>query len=102
MKTRRKLAAVAAAAALLLAACGDDGGGGGGEALDELGEGEGELNIIAWGGYAEDGSTDPAADWVTPFEEATRLPDQRQGRQHERRDGSADEHRRVRRRVRIG
>jgi putative spermidine/putrescine transport system substrate-binding protein len=37
----------------------------------ELGEGEGELNIIAWAGYAEDGSTDPAVDWVTPFEEAT-------------------------------
>ncbi len=37
----------------------------------ELGEGEGELNIIAWAGYVEDGSTDPAYDWVTPFEEET-------------------------------
>ena len=48
---------------------------GGGErpegALTELGEGEGEVNLIAWAGYVEDGSTDPAVDWVTPFEEAT-------------------------------
>ena len=29
------------------------------------------LNIVAWAGYAEDGSTDPAVDWVTPFEKAT-------------------------------
>ena len=29
------------------------------------------MNIIAWAGYVEDGSTDPAVDWVTPFEEAT-------------------------------
>ena len=33
--------------------------------------GEGELNIIAWAGYAEDGSTDPKVDWVTPFEKQT-------------------------------
>ena len=37
----------------------------------ELGEGEGELNIIAWAGYAENGSTDPTVDWVTPFENDT-------------------------------
>jgi putative spermidine/putrescine transport system substrate-binding protein len=37
----------------------------------ELGAGEGEVNLIAWAGYVEDGSTDPAVDWVTPFEEAT-------------------------------
>ena len=39
--------------------------------LDKLGEGEGEVNILAWPGYAEDGSTDPAVDWVTPFEKET-------------------------------
>ena len=37
----------------------------------EIGEGEGALNIIAWAGYAEDGSTDPAYDWVAPFEDQT-------------------------------
>ena len=36
-----------------------------------LGKGEGELNIIAWAGYAEDGSNDPKVDWVTPFEQQT-------------------------------
>ncbi len=37
----------------------------------ELGEGEGQVNLIAWAGYVEDGSTDPAVDWVTGFEEET-------------------------------
>ena len=36
-----------------------------------VGEGEGELNLIAWAGYVEDGSTDPKVDWVTDFEEET-------------------------------
>ncbi len=35
------------------------------------GEGEGELNIIGWVGYAEDGATLPEYDWVNGFEEAT-------------------------------
>jgi putative spermidine/putrescine transport system substrate-binding protein len=39
--------------------------------MTELGEGEGEVNLIAWAGYVEDGSTDPNYDWVTPFEDAT-------------------------------
>ena len=33
--------------------------------------GEGEVNILAWAGYAENGSTDPKVDWVTPFEKET-------------------------------
>ena len=36
-----------------------------------IGEGEGELSIIAWAGYIERGETDPAFDWVTPFEART-------------------------------
>ena len=39
--------------------------------LSAVGDGEGALNLIAWAGYAEDGSNDPAADWVTPFEKRT-------------------------------
>ena len=54
---------------LVLAACG--GTGTSGEMLDEIGEGEGELNLIIWAGYAEDGSAFPEFDWVTPFEEET-------------------------------
>ena len=38
---------------------------------DVLAGAEGEVNIVAWAGYIEDGSTDPAYDWVTPFTEAT-------------------------------
>jgi putative spermidine/putrescine transport system substrate-binding protein len=39
--------------------------------LESIGEGEGEVNLIAWAGYVEDGSTDPEVDWVSEFEEAT-------------------------------
>jgi putative spermidine/putrescine transport system substrate-binding protein len=63
-----RLSAVLAAIPLLLAACG---GQEGGEMLQELGEPEGELDLIIWAGYAEDGSTFPEFDWVTPFEEET-------------------------------
>ncbi len=38
---------------------------------DIVANAEGSLNIVAWAGYAEDGSTDPAYDWVTPFETLT-------------------------------
>jgi putative spermidine/putrescine transport system substrate-binding protein len=55
------------------AGCGgdDDDDGGGGEALSEVGKGEGELDLVAWVGYVEDGSTDPKIDWVTDFEKET-------------------------------
>ena len=36
-----------------------------------VGDGEGQLNLIAWPGYAENGSNDPKVDWVTPFEQKT-------------------------------
>jgi putative spermidine/putrescine transport system substrate-binding protein len=39
--------------------------------MTELGDGEGQVNIIAWAGYVENGSTDPAVDWVTGFEAET-------------------------------
>lgn len=41
------------------------------EPLGAVGEGEGRLDLIAWAGYAEDGSHDAEADWVTPFERET-------------------------------
>jgi putative spermidine/putrescine transport system substrate-binding protein len=87
MSKRGALAALAAAALFAAAGCGgnDEGsttGGGGGKSSagfkvpkvamqQTLGAGEGQLNIIAWAGYAEDGSTDPKVDWVTPFEKQT-------------------------------
>ncbi len=36
-----------------------------------LGAGEGVLDIVAWPGYIENGSSDKAYDWVTDFEKAT-------------------------------
>lgn len=39
--------------------------------MTEVGEGEGEVSIVAWAGYIERGDTDPAFDWVTDYEEAT-------------------------------
>ena len=38
---------------------------------DLLAGAEGEVNLVAWAGYIEDGSTDPAYNWVSPFEEMT-------------------------------
>jgi putative spermidine/putrescine transport system substrate-binding protein len=63
---------LAIASVALLTACGTSGGGAGPtEAASELGDTEGQLSVLAWPGYAEDGSNDPAVDWVTPFEEET-------------------------------
>jgi putative spermidine/putrescine transport system substrate-binding protein len=39
--------------------------------LKALGSGEGALNLIAWAGYAENGSNDKNVNWVTPFEKTT-------------------------------
>jgi len=36
-----------------------------------VGGGEGQLDLVAWAGYVENGSTDPEVDWVTPFTEKT-------------------------------
>ena len=83
---RRGLAAFASAGLLALAtACGTSSGGGDEAStpgtqgfnppdvpmMQELGDMEGEVNILAWPGYAEDGSTDKSVDWVTPFEQQT-------------------------------
>ncbi len=64
--------------ALVAAACGEDAAepSGGGEppvVYDAIGEGEGQLKLIAWHGYTEDGTTEgyEEYDWVTPFEDET-------------------------------
>jgi putative spermidine/putrescine transport system substrate-binding protein len=61
-------------ASLMLSACGgaapqatESAGG----AMQSIGEGEGEVSIVAWAGYIERGETDPAYDWVTQFEADT-------------------------------
>jgi putative spermidine/putrescine transport system substrate-binding protein len=76
--TRRTGAFIALTAALgLVAACSSSKSSGGGgnvpnvPAQSSVGAGEGALNIIAWAGYAEDGTNDPKVDWVHPFEQQT-------------------------------
>ncbi len=88
MRYRRTALAGVATLALVLAGCGGDddddvaqatpgagattGTGTGTEGMaTSLGEGEGKLNLVAWAGYVEDGSTDPKVDWVSDFEKKT-------------------------------
>jgi putative spermidine/putrescine transport system substrate-binding protein len=70
MKHRRFLGLLASSA-LLIAACSGGGASPTPELPTEVGEGEGELNLIIWPGYAERGEVDPNFDWVTPFETET-------------------------------
>ena len=86
MRKLRGVLALAFALSLVAAACGgDDGGGSGGsgdtggeptgpaKVYDAIGEGEGSLELIAWSGYVEDGTSVDGEDfdWVTPFEDDT-------------------------------
>lgn len=65
------------ATGLLIAAltgCGTASAGGSAGAagpIQELGEAEGSVSILAWPGYVEDGSNDPSIDWVSSFEQET-------------------------------
>lgn len=62
-----------ATVALVLAACGGTGTAASPSASlpTSVGAGEGHLTVLAWAGYAEDGSTQADVDWVQPFEKAT-------------------------------
>src|SRR5205823_5847231 len=83
MRSLRSSGAVTAVGLLALAGCGGTtpttnaaSGGGGAQPpkiakLASLGPGEGQVNLVAWAGYVENGSNDPKVNWVTPFEKAT-------------------------------
>ena len=77
MHKKRLYSVIAAtsAAALILSGCGSSGSSTSGvpkvDMMKELGKGEGQVNIVAWAGYVENGSTDPKVDWVTDFEKST-------------------------------
>ena len=77
MQKKRLLTSLvlASAAALVLSSCGSDTTASNEppklEALKSLGAGEGAVNVVAWAGYVENGSTDPNVDWVTDFEKET-------------------------------
>jgi putative spermidine/putrescine transport system substrate-binding protein len=78
-RTRAQAAGLALIVAIGAAACGSSGsnksgqpsGTTGPKPLAAIGAAEGAVNILAWAGYAEDGSTAKETDWVTPFEKDT-------------------------------
>ena len=76
---RHRALVAALAGVLAVAGCG---GGDGTEAgpggsvpkvdkLAALGAGEGQVNIVAWAGYVEDGTNDKSVDWVHDFQTET-------------------------------
>ncbi len=78
MRTAMRSIALVGAVGLALAGCGGGTTAAPGAAAPQgtayagpVGKGEGKLSVLAWPGYAEDGSTDPKIDWVTPFEQQT-------------------------------
>jgi len=77
MQKKRLFSVMAAvsAATLMLAGCGSSSSSSSGvpkvDMLKDLGTGEGAVNIVAWAGYVENGSTDPKVDWVSDFEKST-------------------------------
>jgi len=68
----RSVLALAATAAIAISACTSGGGGTPAPSLPtEVGAGEGQVSVLAWPGYVEDGTTSPDVDWVTSFETAS-------------------------------
>src|SRR5215210_2499383 len=73
------VAAVTSALALMVGCGGEDSSSDSGgvkapegpKAATSVGKGEGQVNLVAWAGYVEDGSTDPKVDWVSDFEKET-------------------------------
>ena len=69
----RNILALAAAAAIAVSACNSGSGGSPAPSLPaSIGDGEGQVSVLAWPGYVEDGTTSPDVDWVTSFETATK------------------------------
>ncbi|MFF6994708.1 ABC transporter substrate-binding protein [Streptomyces sp. NPDC008313] len=83
VRLNRTIQAAATVAVLLAAtACGSSDSGDSGssatglnppdlKAQSKLGKTEGQVNLINWAGYVEDGSNDPKVDWVSDFEKQT-------------------------------
>jgi putative spermidine/putrescine transport system substrate-binding protein len=70
--TALKLGFTLATCVALVVGCSSSGSGGDKpKQLESLGDGEGQLNLIAWAGYVENGSNDAKVDWVTQFEKDT-------------------------------
>ncbi len=66
---RRRFAGLLTGAVLLVAACSGSGGSPAPSLPTALGSTQGQtINVLAWPGYVEDGSTSPDYDWVSDFE----------------------------------
>jgi putative spermidine/putrescine transport system substrate-binding protein len=69
---RRRITGLLTGAVLLVAACSGSGGSPAPSLPTELGSTQGQtINVLAWPGYVENGSTDPSVDWVTDFQTET-------------------------------
>jgi putative spermidine/putrescine transport system substrate-binding protein len=72
MGMRNVRIALLGAAALIVAACSGAGSSTAPSPIASLGSTQGQtINVLAWPGYVEDGSTDPSEDWVTDFEQSS-------------------------------
>jgi putative spermidine/putrescine transport system substrate-binding protein len=72
MRTKAlKSTVILVASALLLTACGTAKPVASPSVPTKLGDNEKTVSLLGWPGYAENGSNDPAVDWVSPFEKST-------------------------------
>ena len=71
MKLRRSMSLLAAVVLLVAACSPGPGASAAPSAITSIGDGEGQVKVLAWPGYVEDGTTSPDVDWVTSFEEET-------------------------------
>jgi putative spermidine/putrescine transport system substrate-binding protein len=72
MMDRRRFAGLLVGAGLLMAACSGSGGSPAPSLPTELGSTQGQtINVLAWPGYVENGTTDPSVDWVSDFQTET-------------------------------
>lgn len=71
LRGRVAIACLSLVSVSALAACGSSDDDKKTDAVEKLGEFEGEVSILAWPGYVEDGTNDPKVDWVSAFEKDT-------------------------------
>ena len=71
MKLRRSMSLLAAGAVLVAACSPGTGASPAPSTISAVGDGEGQVKVLAWPGYVEDGTTSSDVDWVSTFEQET-------------------------------
>jgi putative spermidine/putrescine transport system substrate-binding protein len=71
MKLRRSMSLLAGAAVLIAACSPGTGASPAPSTISAVGDGEGQVKVLAWPGYVEDGTTSSDVDWVSSFEQET-------------------------------